>query len=151
MLILPQRESLDKPELELEGRINKLRRLYERTFWLWIIVISGGLLAQMFRRADISPIRAHILDMIELGVTFILTFEILFRLACQWRYFHKGKQNWADSIIVIVTLVMQLPVIHKSGRLYAWLTIFQIVRVYRVVWALPVTRHLLVSLIYSYR
>ncbi|KAF8440127.1 Ion transport protein-domain-containing protein [Terfezia claveryi] len=138
-----EEESLDKQEPDLQTRMSKLRRFYDRTFWLWIILISGGFLAQTFRSADLPEHREHILEMIELGVTLILFLEILFRLLCKWRGFFRSKQNWADSIIAIVTLIMQLPVVHRSGRVYDWLTIFQIVRVYRVVWALPVIRHLL--------
>lgn len=132
-------------ESHLDNRISKLKRFYDKTFWLWIIIISAGFLAQTFRRSDLPPHKAYVLDMIERGVTLILLFEILLRLLCRWRVFFKSKQNLADSIIVIITVIMQLPVVHRSGKIYDWLTIFQIVRVYRVVWALPVTRHLLVS------
>ena len=88
---------------------------------------------------------ARRLDLIELGVTLILLIEILFRLVCQWRGFYKSSQNLVDAILVVVTLVIQIPGIHNSGKVYDWFTIFQIIRVYRVVWAVPVTRVLLVS------
>lgn len=122
-----------------------LKRVYNKTFWLWIVIISVGLLAQMFRRSDIDRAELQIIDNIELGVTFILALEICLRFLCDWRSFHRSRRNWVDLTLVIITLVMQIPTIHNNERMYAWLTIFQIVRVYRVVWAMPVTRHLLVS------
>ena len=124
--------------------MSKLRRLYDNTFWVWCLIIFGGLVAQMFKTSYMEPDMARLLDHIEIGVTFTLAFEILFRMLCKWRGFFKSSLNIADLIIAIVTVVMQLPPIKKSETLYAWLTIFQIIRIYRVVWAVPVTRNLLV-------
>ncbi|KAH0551448.1 hypothetical protein GP486_007337 [Trichoglossum hirsutum] len=39
---------------------------------------------------------------------------------------------------------MQIPPIHNSGAPYAWLTVFQIMRIYRVVLAVSLTRELIV-------
>lgn len=87
--------------------------------------------------------RERTLDAIELGVTLLLDVEMIFRFVSDWRNFHKSKRNWADLLIAVMTTILLLPPVKNSGRPYAWLTIFQIVRVYRVVWAIPPTRNLL--------
>lgn len=87
----------------------------------------------------------HSKDRVELGVTALLMLEILFRFLSDWRGFRKSKQNWTDLTLALITCIIQLPPIHNSGRVYEWLTLFQILRVYRVVWAIPITRDLLVS------
>ena len=84
-------------------------------------------------------------DAFETAVTLLLLFEIVFRFAADWRHFHEHVRNWVDLGLVMITTVIQLPVIRRSGQPYAWLTLFQIIRIYRVVLALPVTRDLIVS------
>ena len=81
----------------------------------------------------------------ETVVTLILVLEIFLRFAADWRNFHKDKRNWIDLGLAIITAVIQIPRIRNSGQPYAWLTFFQILRVYRVVLAVPMTRKLLVS------
>lgn len=97
-----------------------------------------------------EPKADDIEDRVELGVTVILSVEIVLRFLSDWRGFRRSKQNWADLALVVITCIIQLPPIHNSGRVYEWLTLFQILRVYRVVWAIPATRNLLVSFIWYF-
>lgn len=78
-------------------------------------------------------------------MTLILLLEILLRFVVDWRNFHKDKRNWVDLGLAVVTAVIQIPFIRASGQPYAWLTFFQIIRIYRVVLAVPMTRKLIVS------
>ena len=78
-------------------------------------------------------------------VTALLFVEILFRFISDWRNFHRSKRNWVDLALAVVTTVIQLPPIRRSGQVYAWFTVFQVMRIYRVVLAVSVTRDLLVS------
>ena len=78
-------------------------------------------------------------------MTVILVVEIVLRFVVDWRNFHKDKRNWVDLGLATVTVVIQIPLIRKSGQPYAWLTFFQIIRIYRVVLAVPMTRELIVS------
>lgn len=78
-------------------------------------------------------------------MTLILVLEILVRFVVDWRNFHKDKRNWVDLGLAVFTAFIQIPLIHNSGQLYAWLTFFQIIRIYRVVLAIPMTRKLIVS------
>lgn len=128
-------------------RASKLKRLYNKTLWLWIVVIAYGLICQALRSASMSEFRKTFIDLSETGVTLILLAEIIIRFIVDWRHFFFGKQNIVDLIIAIITAVIQLPAVKKaySGEAYAWLTIFQILRIYRVVLAVPMTRDLIVS------
>jgi hypothetical protein len=142
-----QIEELEKENLP-EPRVSTLKRLYEKTHTLWLLVISYGLICQALRSSSMSPSREHFINLSESGVTFLLLLEIVIRFATDWRHFFYSKRNVFDLSIVIVTSIIQIPAIKEShaGQAYAWLTIFQIIRIYRVVLAVPMTRDLVVSL-----
>ena len=93
-----------------------------------------------------STSRAKFIDRSEIGVTFLLLLEIAVRFVIDWRHFFRSKRNIADLAIAIITSVIQIPAIKDShsGRAYAWLSLFQIIRIYRVVLAVPMTRELIV-------
>lgn len=129
-----------------EHRVSNLKKTYERTSGIWIFVISYGLICQALKSADMSESRAKFVDRSEIGVTFLLLLEIIIRFVIDWRHFFRSKQNMADLAIAIITSVIQIPAIKDShhGRAYAWLSVFQIIRIYRVVLAVPMTRELIV-------
>lgn len=140
------KEDMTNEESEKQ-RISSLKRLYDKTKWVWVFVIAFGLVSQMMRSSVMSPFRRSFIDRTETTVTFVLCLEILLRLVVDWRHFFRSKRNVVDLLIAIITTVIQLPVVKNAygGKAYAWLTIFQIVRVYRVVLAVPMTRDLIVS------
>ena len=129
-------------------RASSLKRLYDKTRWTWIIVITYGLICQAFRSASMSHFRRTFIDVSETVVTLILLAEILIRFVVDWRNFFYSKQNLVDLVIAIITTVIQIPAVKNAdgGEAYAWLTFFQIVRIYRVVLAVPMTRDLIVSI-----
>jgi hypothetical protein len=133
-------------EDDKKQRVSSLKRFYDKTAVLWITVIAFGLVSQMMRSAGMSPFRRKFIDRAEILVTLILLLEILIRLVVDWRHFFSSKRNVTDLAIAIITTVIQIPIIKNShdGKAYAWLTIFQIMRVYRVVLAVPMTRDLIV-------
>lgn len=124
-------------------RATTLKKAYNYTFWLWIVVITFGLIVQACRSAKMSRHRENFLFVTEVFVTLTLDLEITFRLVSDHRNFHRSWKNWFDLFLVVVTTVILIPPIRNSGTPYAWLTIFQIVRIYRVVWAIPMTRNLI--------
>jgi hypothetical protein len=127
-------------------RVSNLKRLYDKTFWFWIIVIASGLMVQASKSASMSDSREKFIDVFETIVTLVLLLEIIIRFIVDWRHFFYSKQNIVDLITAIVTSVMQIPAVRHAhdGRAYAWLTVFQILRIYRVVLAVPITRDLIV-------
>ncbi|RMD41052.1 hypothetical protein DV735_g4080, partial [Chaetothyriales sp. CBS 134920] len=128
---------------DIPAKKNTLKRFYDKTYYFWISVIAFGLVMQSLRSATMDESRETTLTNAERVVTFVLVIEIMLRFICDWRAFFRSKRNWTDLTLAVITTVMQIPVIHNSGQLYAWLTTFQIARIYRIVLAVRVTRELL--------
>jgi voltage-dependent calcium channel len=127
----------------IRKRRSVLKYWYDKIAWIWIVVIAYGLLCQALRTASMSTSRQNFIRYSEIVVTFVLFFEIILRFAADWRNFHRRRRNLVDAALAVATMVILLPPIQNSGRPYAWLTIFQILRIYRVVWAVPMTRELI--------
>ncbi|KKK17638.1 hypothetical protein P175DRAFT_0431647 [Aspergillus ochraceoroseus IBT 24754] len=134
----------DNDEEVLSSRkISTLKRFYDKTRWLWIAIIILDLVVQGLRSSDMSPRREKGIEQTETVITLIFLFEIIIRFASDWRKFHTKRANWADLLLAVITSIIQIPPIKNSGRLYSVLTLFQILRVYRVVLAFAVTRNLI--------
>jgi hypothetical protein len=124
-------------------KVSRLRRTYERINWLWIMIIVIDLFVMCLRSADMGHRRKIFIDTTETIVTMVLACEIVLRFLSDWRNFHRSTRNWVDLGLAIITAVMQIPPIHQSGQPYEWLTFFQIIRIYRVVLAVSLTRELI--------
>ena len=124
-------------------RRSRLKRVYDRTSWLWIVIILFDLSVMCLRTSDMNKSRQLFIDDTERVVTFVLVSEIALRFIADWRNFHKSRRNWIDLGLAIVTAIIQIPHIHNSGEAYNWLTFFQIIRIYRVVLAVSLTRELI--------
>ena len=127
----------------LPRRVSTLQQLYNKTSGLWVVLIALGLLAACFQGVDASPQSIRLVDGTELAVTLLLDVEIAIRIVADWRRFHKSYRNLTDLGLAVVTTVILIPPIRNSGDAYNWLTVFQSVRAYRVVLAVPVTRKLI--------
>lgn len=88
-----------------------------------------------------------LLDNAETAFTFIFVIEILLRMvgSPSWMNFWVSKTNLIDLFLAICTCVIQLPMIQDSW-VYKYLTIFQILRLYRLFLCMPRVRRLVVSL-----
>ncbi|KAI9844230.1 MAG: calcium channel protein [Sclerophora amabilis] len=137
----------DEEEDASPRRVGSIKRVYDKTRWIWIFVIIFALIVQSLRTADMTPGQESFIDNTETAVTLLLLVEILIRFAADWRNFHKCKRNLVDLGLAIITTIIQIPPIHKSGEAYAWLTFFQIVRIYRPVLAVSVTRELIMMVL----
>jgi voltage-dependent calcium channel len=137
--------SMDEPDMgeQPPPKVSPLKRLYDKTRYFWLVVIAFDLIVQAMRSATMSRSRETFIMNTETVVTFLLALEIIIRFACDWRRFHKSKRNWVDLFLVVITLVIQVPAIRNSNEPYAWLSTFQIARIYRLVIAVRVTRELL--------
>lgn len=130
------------PEDE-EKKTRGLKRLYDKTYWFWILVITFGLVVQCLRSADMGEFRAKFIMDTETVVTLVLLLEIILRFLSDWHNFFHNKRNWVDLGLAVITSLIQIPSIRNSYQAYAWLTFFQIARIYRVVMAFRVTRDLI--------
>lgn len=90
-----------------------------------------------------SDDRRSFINNTEVVVTVILLIEIVLRFISDWRGFLRSRLNWFDLFLAVITCIIQIPAIRYSGRPYTVLTMFQILRVHRVVMAFPVTRKLI--------
>ncbi|WYZ42990.1 hypothetical protein EsH8_VI_000689 [Colletotrichum jinshuiense] len=138
---------VQEPVDEPPQKVSALRQIYDKISLIWIAVIAFGLMAQCFRSARMSDSRARFIDSVEVAVTILLDLEIALRFAADWRSFHKSRRNTIDLGLAIITTVILIPPIRNSGETYAWLTVFQILRVYRLVLAVPMTRKLIVMVL----
>ncbi|KAF8867049.1 BcCCH1, calcium channel protein [Acephala macrosclerotiorum] len=134
---------LQVKESDTLRRKSKMKALFDKTYWFWIIVIGYDLLCQAFRSSTMSPDRGQFIDTSEIVVTFILLVEIIIRFAVDWRGFFQENKNWFDLALATITTIILIPPIRTSGQPYAWLSVFQILRIYRVIIAVPVTRALI--------
>ena len=130
-------------EDEQETRPSRLKRAWEKTYWLWILIIAFDLAVMCLRSSSMSPSRTNFINYTEKVVTLILDGEIVLRFLSDWRNFHKSKRNWFDLFLAIITSIIQIPQIHNAHPAYEWLTFFQIIRIYRVVLAVSITRDLI--------
>lgn len=124
---------------------SKVLRLWDHTNWFWVILIAADLATQACKSAKTSTAVWHRFETAETVFTAIFAFEIICRFACyfpDWRTF-ATQSNLFDVFLAVVTCVIQIPVVKHSGSLYRWLTIFQILRSYRIIRAVPFTRDLL--------
>ncbi|KAF7185006.1 Calcium-channel protein cch1 [Pseudocercospora fuligena] len=124
-------------------RISGIKRAYEKSYWFWIVVIIFDLIVQAMRTDTMGPFTTNLIKYTELIVTLALVFEIIFRFVSDWRDFRHHRRNWFDLFLAVMTAIIQLPPIRNSGDPYAWLTVFQILRIYRVVLAVQLTRDLI--------
>ena len=121
-----------------------LKRLYGKSTYVWIIVIVYGLLVNCTRHDTMGPFLTNFISVSELIVSLVLLGEILLRFVVDWRGFIYSGRDWFDLFLALITTAMEIPTIKHaySGQAYAWLTVFQILRVYRVVLAISITRDL---------
>ncbi|PGH21484.1 hypothetical protein AJ80_03152 [Polytolypa hystricis UAMH7299] len=138
-------EELTNPQQEEETprKTSGLKRVYGKTYWFWILLIAYGLIVQCLRSASMGDRRKRYIDTSEIIVTVILLVEIFLRLGSDWRNFFKSPRNWVDLALAIITSVIQLPPIRNSERAYAAMSVFQVLRIYRIVLAFSVTRELI--------
>ena len=137
-----QIEEPSAPEDE-QSKPKGLKGLYDKTYWFWIMVIAVGVVVQCLRSASMGEARSKIIMNTETGVTFVLLLDIILRFTSDWRHFFHSRRNLVDLGLAIITTIIQIPQIRNSGQAYAWLTFFQIMRVYRVVMAFALTRDLI--------
>lgn len=132
-------------ENDTPRKVSGLKRLYDKTYWVWLLIIAFDVVVQCMRSSSMSQSRENFIDTTQLVVTLILFFEICLRFGSDWRIFFRSRRNWVDLFLAIVTVIMQLPPVRNSGRVYVTLTIFQILRIYRIVLAFSLTRTLIMT------
>lgn len=130
-----------RPESRI-GRSSTLSKWYNKTKAFWVIVIAFALVCQASRSASMSDFRTKFIADAEIVATLLLDIEIILRIAVDTRDFHRSWRNLFDLGLAVATSIILIPPIAHS-KAYPWLSLFQILRVYRIVLAIPVTRKLI--------
>jgi hypothetical protein len=87
------------------------------------------------------------IDQAELWFSILFALDIAIRFTV-WpsasKRFFSSKKNNVDTFLVIATLIIQIPPIRRSSA-YVYLTIFQVMRIYRPIMYVKSLRDLIVS------
>lgn len=132
----------------LKRKASTTQNIYRKTSLFWLLVVAFALLSEACRSATMSHSRARFIDTAEIAATILLDVEIIIRIVAYWHRFHRSWRNIFDLGLAIITSAILIPPIRNS-RVYAWLTVFQVLRAYRVVLAIPVTRKLILLVLGS--
>ena len=138
-------DSEDSDDVIPKYREPILKKWYRKSKWLWIAVIMFGLVVNCLRHDTMGQFLTDFIGFAQLIVSLILLGEILLRFAVDWRGFIRSGKDWFDLFLAVVTAAIEIPAVKHAwnGQAYAWLTVFQILRVYRVVLAISITRELI--------
>lgn len=139
-------EELGKGMTRLKLRWWIVRLVKSRTFfYLGGLLVLFDLVFMCLRSFYASVETLELIDNAETTFTFLFALEIILRMvgAAAWMNFWSTKRNLFDLFLVISTCVIQLPMIQDSW-VYKYLTIFQVLRLYRLFICVPRVRRLLV-------
>ena len=123
------------------------RKAYNKAQYAWVGVIIADVGVQASKTSSDTSHRIIFLNSMELYFTLAFLVEIVARFMSylpDYRAFFRRSSNIADSSLVLITCIIQIPFIRDSG-VYPWLTVFQLMRFYRVVLAIPRMKPLLVG------
>lgn len=134
----------------LQARIPRWSRIFWKTHWLWTCPIVLDLICQSLRTPSMPARRQIFLDISEVVVTFLLDFDIIIRaLSLGTKSFRASSQHVLDSALAVATTISAILLL--SGRLppqaHAGLSIFRLLRAYRIVQLVPMTRKLAEAII----
>ncbi|WVR06351.1 hypothetical protein IAU60_003382 [Kwoniella sp. DSM 27419] len=120
-------------------------RLYEKTELFWVLLIVADLVAQGTKTAGSSQNTLNLLKNIEIAFTLAFDLELIIRAIGyfpDWRSFFRHRRNTFDLFLAIACSIIQIPAVSSAG-IYPWLTVFQLMRWYRVILAFPRMKPLL--------
>ncbi|KAK9478046.1 Ion transport protein-domain-containing protein [Lipomyces japonicus] len=121
----------------------KYRRIYLSVEPVFILLVFIDFVVQCFKTNTMSDRKSQVLFIIEIITSLLLLFEIFFRFTSyipRWRFFFLRPENYIDFTLAVITCIILLPAVHDSRIAYPWLTVFQVIRIYRVVVAVNFTR-----------
>jgi ABC-type proline/glycine betaine transport system permease subunit len=110
------------------------------------------LLCMASKNNSMSVQELEALNMVETIFSLAFLFEILLRMLSQrkdLKAFFRDKLNTTDFFIAIITCIIQIPPIVENQFVYVWFTGFQVLRIYRLVVAIPRLRALMVSKVFE--
>lgn len=115
-----------------------------KPFWILLVVVD--LLCMASKNNGMSDEEMFALRTVELVFSLAFLVEIILRLLNQigdLKGFFRSKMNSTDLLVAIVTCIIQIPVIRNHTMVYIWFSGFQVLRIYRLVVAVPRLRTLM--------
>ncbi|SCU86751.1 LAFA_0E02850g1_1 [Lachancea sp. 'fantastica'] len=119
---------------------------YKKFEFIFVIAISADLIAQATLSSDSSDQQLETIFKFDRAVNYVLLTESLIRVICYlpnlWKLLRKLSYMF-DISTCIVSVAITVPANRIAlGQAYYWLNIFQILRFYRVIRIIEVTRNL---------
>ncbi|OCF72967.1 high-affinity cell membrane calcium channel [Kwoniella mangroviensis CBS 8886] len=124
---------------------NKVLTIYQRTEIFWVLLILTDMVTQGTKTASSSASMLDLLKNLEIAFTLAFDVEMIIRITGHfpdWRSFFLSGRNCFDLFLAVACSIIQIPVI-ANGGIYQWLTVFQLLRWYRVILAFPRMKPLL--------
>ncbi|KAI8993323.1 Ion transport protein-domain-containing protein [Pilobolus umbonatus] len=140
-------EELMGAPIKIKLRIHIMKLVKRRSFFYFGgLMVLLDLVFMCLRSFNASDKTIELIDNAETAFTFFFSFEIILRMigSNDWMHFWSSRRNLFDLFLVITTCVIQLPMIQDSW-VYRYLTIFQILRVYRLFSCFPRVERLLIA------
>ncbi|KAG1470308.1 hypothetical protein G6F56_002758 [Rhizopus delemar] len=137
-------EAVDAQDIKRRRSILSWTLIITKPFWIFLVVVD--LVAMAIKNNDMTQDQLDALDMLETIFSLAFLFEILLRMLAQrkdLRAFFKDRRNSTDFLISVITCIIQIPSIKQHTLVYIWFTGFQVLRIYRVVMAIPRLRNLM--------
>lgn len=129
-----------------------LLKLYHKTELFWVSLVVVDLISQGCKSASMSDSRAKLLSNMELGFAFVWDLEMVIRFVAYmphyWTFFLNARNDF-DLFLAIGCSIIQIPPIRHSSA-YPWLTVFQLLRWYRVIMVIPRMRPLVENVFGSF-
>ncbi|KAI8096858.1 Ion transport protein-domain-containing protein [Halteromyces radiatus] len=119
---------------------------------LWILLVVADLVVMAIKNNNMTEKQVTKLNSVEYGFSLAFMVEIFLRFISerqQLRIFFKDKANRADMIISIMSCIIWIPSIRNNPVAFAWLSGFPIMRIYRVLVAIPRLRRLIARVLGS--
>ncbi|KAG0223145.1 calcium channel protein [Mortierella sp. GBA43] len=119
-----------------DDTVDRLKRdRIERLELFWVAVVIADLVFQCLPQYKSPPSQLLIYNRAELWFTVAFAVDVIIRFIV-WlpspKKFFQSKKNNVDLFLAVVTLIIQIPPIRNS-RVYVYLSVFQVVRIYRVI------------------
>lgn len=136
-------KALSRPRKRLESVVDFTKKMRG----LPVTVIAINMIVKSRLHDTMSSRTADMVWWSEVSTVLILDIENVLRLLCISRPCRQSFQNWTDLMIAAITTILLVPTVHHSGKLYDWLSVMQVLRIYRVVWTFSVVRDLINPLV----
>jgi hypothetical protein len=133
---------------------NRRGRLYHRFSFIWVLIIAADIAVQCSLSDESTKDQINFIYRWQIWTTSALCLENIARFCFYlpyWRAFFFSKSNCVDTVLNVANVIILLPFVHDHEILYAWLTIFQLMRFYRVAIAIPFVRRLWQKVLGGYK